>query len=113
MVKLNEWSHAPLTRSDLRELIGQKACFLVFACVARLQVYNVLARDCSAAGVQAAPKLSKEERLRGTWKSRYLAVSRKARQANRIRQAKRGTTMRGRNKQMPSCNGMDRALIMA
>jgi hypothetical protein len=99
--------------TDLRELIGRKACFLVFACVARLQVYNELARDCSAAGVQAAPKLSKQERLRGTWKSRHLAVSRNARQANRIRQADRGATLRGRKKQMPSCSGMDRALIMA
>ena len=80
--------------TDLRELIGRKACFLVFACVARLQVSNVLARDCRAAGVQAAPKLSKEERLRGTWKSRHLAVSRKARQANRKAGRSRGDNER-------------------
>ena len=70
-------------RADLRELIGREACFLVLACVARLQVSNVLARDRKAAGVQAAPKLSKEEQLRGTWKGRHLAMSRKAWQANR------------------------------
>jgi hypothetical protein len=29
------------------------ACFFVFACVVRVQVSNVLVRDCLAAGVQA------------------------------------------------------------
>ncbi len=35
-----------------------EACFLVFACVARLQVSQVPARDRRAAGVEAPPKLS-------------------------------------------------------
>ena len=34
------------------------ACFPALTCVARMQVINVLARDCRATGVQTAPKLS-------------------------------------------------------
>ena len=59
MVKLDEWSQ---TRRKLRpQPTGVNrlyACFPGLTCVDRLQGINVLARDCRATGVQAAPKLS-------------------------------------------------------
>jgi hypothetical protein len=59
-VRTFEGPHAPSARNRPTGAIGSQACFFVFACVAKLQVSNVPARDCRATGVQVPPKLSEK-----------------------------------------------------
>jgi hypothetical protein len=58
MVRVVEGPHASSNATRPTGAIRSKACFSVFACVARLQASNVPARDRRAAGVQVPPKLS-------------------------------------------------------
>ena len=56
MVKTFERSYAPSLSTDLLRLNRLKAVPLCERFVVRLQVNNVLARNCSTTGVQGAPK---------------------------------------------------------
>jgi hypothetical protein len=58
MVRIVKGLHASSNGYRPTGAMRSKACFSVFACVARVQVYNVPARDRRAAGVQVPPKLS-------------------------------------------------------
>lgn len=71
----------------------------MFACVVRLQVSNIPARDRMATGVQVPSKLSEKAITWNVEKSslRHVATHGKP----TARQAHGGTTMRGWNKQRP------------
>ncbi len=88
-----------------------KACFLAFACVARLQISTVSARDCRATGVQVPPKLSVKAI---TWNVEKSSLRRDAVHGKpTVRQAHGGATLRSQKKRRPPCNGADRAWNMA
>ena len=56
-VRLIECPQASVSGNWPTETNRSKLCFLVLAQVVRLQVYNVLVRNCGTTGVQDAPKL--------------------------------------------------------
>ncbi len=113
MVKLFECPHAPSSATDLPRLNRSKTAPLCERYVVRLQVSNVLARNCSTVPPSRDLRQSSRahlshslDHLCGTWKPSIFAPS-----LSRGRQTARHTVgnagLRCRKKRMPFCNGMD------
>ena len=106
-VKLIKESHAPSSRDRLIGTIRSKRVSMCSHDAARMQVSNVPARNCSAAGVQIPPKLIAGLLTRNVEKLPLRHAQRMA--SKTVRHAVGVVALRGWKKQMLFCNEADRA----
>ncbi len=110
MVKLIKESLASSTATDLLEINRSKHVSLCLHDLIRLQVYYVLARNCSITGVQTSPKLSVMVRYVERGNAVFPPYAMYGRQT--VRHAIGMTVLRMWKKRMPFCNEMDRTCNM-
>ncbi len=107
MVKLNECPHASSMSADLPRLDRSEAAPLCEQHAVKLQVSNVPARNCGAAGVQGTPKS-----LIGSIMCNVLTLSLRPAQCRAGITVRRVVGVAGKRcwkKQMPLGEPMDRA----